>query len=193
MASPDQASSEPLRATYLAGLPCAACHTRDRDKPCRSVAYSGAGAAVYLRQGEQTVPRYFSLPEARALLPRVRPILQELQALKRRLDEQQRAAAQLYWKVRSNGHDLEQQARAVRAATAGLLEQIRAGAARLEAMGVELKDLDIGLVDFRARRRGREVYLCYRVDEDDIRYWHELDAGYAGRRPLTPEDEQELG
>lgn len=139
------------------------------------------------------MPRYFSLAQARALLPQVRPILQELQALKRQLDEQRRAAAQLYWKVRSNGHGLEQQARAVQAATSELMQRIRAGAARLEALEVELKDLDLGLVDFRTVRQGREVYLCYRVDEDDIRYWHELDAGYAGRQPLTAEDEQAFG
>ncbi len=139
------------------------------------------------------MPRYFSLAQARALLPQVRPILRELQTLKRQLDEQRRAAAQLYWKVRSNGHHLEQQARAVQAATSEVMDRIRAGAARLEALDVELKDLDLGLVDFRARRQGREVYLCYRVDEDDIRYWHELDAGYAGRQPLTAEDEQAFG
>jgi hypothetical protein len=138
------------------------------------------------------VPRYFTLPQARALLPQVRPLLLELQAVKRRLDEQQQTAGELALKVRANGYHLEEQGRAVQRELNALLERIRAGAARLEELGVELKDLDLGLVDFRARRGSREVYLCYRVDEDDIQYWHELDTGYAGRQPLTEDDETSL-
>jgi hypothetical protein len=51
-------------------------------------------------------------------------------------------------------------------------------------MGVELKDIEEGLVDFRSMRDGRIVYLCWRQGEDTIAFWHELDAGFAGRQPL---------
>jgi hypothetical protein len=51
-------------------------------------------------------------------------------------------------------------------------------------MGVEIKDLGTGLVDFRTERDGMVVYLCWRLGEDPIRYWHELDTGFAGRKPL---------
>ena len=54
----------------------------------------------------------------------------------------------------------------------------------LEELGVELKGIEDGLVDFRSLREGRIVYLCYRLDEDTIAYWHELDTGFAGRQPL---------
>jgi hypothetical protein len=54
----------------------------------------------------------------------------------------------------------------------------------LEAMDIVLRDLDRGLVDFPALRDGEEVYLCWLLDEDEIRFWHEPDAGFAGRRPL---------
>jgi hypothetical protein len=47
-----------------------------------------------------------------------------------------------------------------------------------------VKDLWLGLVDFPHWREGREVFLCWRCDEDDIYFWHELDAGYRGRQPL---------
>jgi hypothetical protein len=49
---------------------------------------------------------------------------------------------------------------------------------------IVLRDLDRGLVDFPALREGREVYLCWVDGEDDIAFWHDLDAGFAGRRPL---------
>jgi hypothetical protein len=51
-------------------------------------------------------------------------------------------------------------------------------------MGCVLKDMDQGLVDFLTRRDGREVYLCWRYGEERVAYWHELQAGFAGRRPL---------
>jgi hypothetical protein len=54
----------------------------------------------------------------------------------------------------------------------------------LEAVGVVLRDVDSGLIDFPAIRDGEEVYLCWRLDEDEIRFWHEPDAGFAGRQPL---------
>jgi hypothetical protein len=62
---------------------------------------------------------------------------------------------------------------------------LRAAAARLQAMEVVLRDLDRGLVDFPALLDGREAYLCWvEAEEDEIAFWHDLDAGYTGRRPL---------
>jgi hypothetical protein len=58
------------------------------------------------------------------------------------------------------------------------------GLRQIEAWGVVVRDLDSGICDFRARREGREVYLCWQVGEDRIAYWHELDAGFRGRQPL---------
>jgi len=54
----------------------------------------------------------------------------------------------------------------------------------LDGMGVELKDPRQGLIDFRGNRDGRVVYLCWRLGEGDIAYWHELDAGFQGRQRL---------
>ena len=62
---------------------------------------------------------------------------------------------------------------------------LREAAAELAAAGVVLRDLDRGLVDFPAIRDGREIYLCWvESEEREIGFWHELDAGYAGRQPL---------
>jgi hypothetical protein len=54
----------------------------------------------------------------------------------------------------------------------------------LQAMDVVLRDLERGLVDFPAMRDGREVYLCWESGEDEIAFWHDLESGYGGRRPL---------
>jgi len=55
---------------------------------------------------------------------------------------------------------------------------------RLEQLGVLVKDLDSGLVDFPALRHGEEVLLCWQVGEDDVAYWHGVEEGFAGRKPL---------
>ena len=62
--------------------------------------------------------------------------------------------------------------------------ELRDGAAAFDERDIVLRDLDRGLVDFPALRGEQEVYLCWVDGEPDIGYWHELDAGYAGRQPL---------
>jgi hypothetical protein len=56
----------------------------------------------------------------------------------------------------------------------------------LEALGIQLKDRRLGLVDFPSEIDGRRVLLCWRHGEPDVQYWHEVDSGYAGRQPLFP-------
>jgi hypothetical protein len=77
--------------------------------------------------------------------------------------------------VRENAERMEQAAEAV--------EQ---GVARLHALGVLVKDLDSGLVDFPALRGEEEVLLCWQVGEPEVAYWHGLEEGFAGRKPLDP-------
>jgi hypothetical protein len=64
------------------------------------------------------------------------------------------------------------------------LVELSRAAGELEAVDVVLRDIDRGLVDFPALRDGEEVYLCWLLDEDEIGFWHQLDSGFAGRRPL---------
>lgn len=56
----------------------------------------------------------------------------------------------------------------------------------LEALGIELKDPRLGLVDFPGELGGRRILLCWRLGEPEVQFWHEVDAGYAGRQPLAP-------
>jgi hypothetical protein len=126
--------------------------------------------------------RLFTLAEATALLPTLGPRLQELAAQKERLDRVRREFAALQQHVIANGHakraqELEQELRA-------LADAINAEIGAIHALGIEVKDIAVGLVDFPSERDGRIVYLCWRMDEPAIIAWHELDAGYRGRQPL---------
>ncbi len=56
----------------------------------------------------------------------------------------------------------------------------------LAQLGIELKDRRLGLVDFASEMNGRRVLLCWRLGEPEVQFWHEVDAGYAGRQPLSP-------
>lgn len=67
----------------------------------------------------------------------------------------------------------------------GLIDQMAAGVARIDALGLTLRDIERGLVDFPAQVSGRQVWLCWQPGETAIGWWHDLDAGFDGRRPLA--------
>lgn len=69
-----------------------------------------------------------------------------------------------------------------------LLEALRAEVQAIEALGAEIKDLEMGLVDFYGLREGKVVCLCWQHGEPEIMYWHEVEAGFAGRQPLSTEE-----
>ena len=127
--------------------------------------------------------RLFTLDEARALLPTVRQLLTEIQAAKGEVDTKGAEMARLLALTGGNGHlqgDLTVARSNVETAAGALQDRI----AELEDLGVELKGLDEGLCDFPSMREDRVVYLCFRLGEEDIEYWHELDTGFTGRQPL---------
>jgi hypothetical protein len=127
------------------------------------------------------MPRLFTLDEASALLPEIRAILVELRREVERLDEVAVEAATVRDKIRQNGHATRDEPLSrQRAAREAIGRQI----ARLNELGVELKDPRTGLIDFPSRRDGDIVYLCWKLDEPTIAFWHPTDTGFAGRRPL---------
>lgn len=131
-------------------------------------------------------PRRFTLEEARSLLARLAPLLwemrekkQEHDALRAQLDEAQRT-------VRSNGHGMETQISSTQRAIQEAATRVNEIAERINQLGCELKDVDQGLVDFRhLREDGREVYLCWKLGEVDIEWWHELTTGFGSRQRLS--------
>ena len=127
-------------------------------------------------------PVLFSVEEANALLPRLVPMLEDLRAGESALDEARAALGRLTPTMRGNGHGAE--AAALERRLHELADELAEGIRRIAAMGVEVKDLDHGLIDFPSLREGRIVYLCWRLGEGPLAFWHELDAGFAGRQPL---------
>jgi hypothetical protein len=126
----------------------------------------------------------FTLEEAQALLPRLASMLQELQTLKTQHGVFQAKAAELGTKMKGNGRLLDQELKQTQDGmekTAGAINEV---IAKVHELGCEVKDLDMGLVDFRAEHEGREVYLCWKLGEERISWWHDLDTGFASRRPL---------
>ena len=100
----------------------------------------------------------FTRTEAEALLPRIRPLLEDLTRRKATYD------------VRPSPP---------------VAHEIHALLREVAEFGIEVKDLDNGLIDFRAQRGGEEVYLCWRLGEGDrIDWWHPIEGGFAARRPL---------
>ncbi len=124
------------------------------------------------------------------MLDRVRPMLEQLVAQRRALREQQEVLARFQAKARGNGGVARgPEVAAAKRAVERLAGEIQQGIQDLHALGCVVKDLDMGLVDFPAFRNGQEVYLCYRLGEERIAFWHGLDEGYAGRKPLGEEPE----
>jgi hypothetical protein len=129
--------------------------------------------------------RYYSPAQANAALPLVRAIVQDIVSLARDLRERQERAvpARLGSRGRlSQAHEEELQSG--REEIERGEERMRELVRELTELGVELKDEVSGLIDFRWRLDGRDVYLCWRLGEPSVAYWHELDAGFAGRQKL---------
>ncbi len=122
--------------------------------------------------------KHFTLDEARALLPRLRQMLRDTH---RRRDAALRADEELGRLQRETNADLGGPG-----VTALFMDlaQMNAQLHAIHALGIEVKDLDRGLVDFPHLRDGREVFLCWELEEDDIEFWHDIDTGYAGRERL---------
>jgi len=127
----------------------------------------------------------FTLDQAEALLPQVREELLAMQALKSQIDELRIELSRIVEKTAGNGHVRDESAAGEKRRRAEkLVAELNERLERLNAWGVELKGIDEGLVDFPAHREGRTVYLCWRLGEERIGWWHELDTGFAGRQPL---------
>jgi hypothetical protein len=123
--------------------------------------------------------RYFDVDAAQGLVPvltssftRIRSRVDRIEQLTRDLQRLGRPSG----KPSSPSGTLEEE----RERLAG---EVQEEIAKLEVIGVEVKSLE-GLVDFRALRSGRTVYLCWRLGEATVGYWHELDAGFTGRKPI---------
>ena len=131
---------------------------------------------------EETYEKLFTLAEANTLLPRLRTVLGDVGEVWGRMKELHPAIQKARDKAPFDGYSpygveyVECVARLM-----FLIHQIK-------EMGVMLKDVDKGLCDFPYMRDGRVVYLCWRLGEDKIEYWHDIESGFGGREPLDGRD-----
>jgi hypothetical protein len=138
-------------------------------------------------EGASRDPRLFTLDEANAVVPRVRELLLSIQEGASRLSALQQRLESFRERKRTGAHVVEGEGRIVSSVMGEanrVADDLRGLFADLHGIGCEVKDVQMGLVDFRALRDDRTVYLCWKLGEDDIRFWHELDTGFAGRQPL---------
>jgi hypothetical protein len=132
------------------------------------------------------MPRYFTLGQARAALPAVGRGIREAVQAKALYSEAESAIQDLTQRILMMGGIVVDTARAEAWKTQfeSNAKALKNVIERIQEMGVLIKDLDTGLVDFPTLFEGGEVYLCWRMDEDDIDYWHGVNDGFAGRRAI---------
>jgi hypothetical protein len=129
--------------------------------------------------------RNFTPEEANEALEIVRPLVERMVEARATLLGAQYRQAELVGRIASNGGDLSptdvsEAAAEVESASRDLMAAVD----ELQRLGVLVKDLDRGLVDFPCLHRGREILLCWELGEDEVAYWHGADEGYVGRKPL---------
>lgn len=124
--------------------------------------------------------KLFSVEEANALLPTARRILRSIQSAHRHLLSYQAAAKRAAESAEQGGGGMLDGAKYV-----VHLMELSTRIGELEALGIQLKDFSRGLIDFPSLRDGRVVLLCWQLGEaDQVEWWHDVDAGFAGRQPL---------
>jgi hypothetical protein len=136
-----------------------------------------------------SVPRFFTLLEAESLLPQVEGLLRTLIELK---EDHERADAELSrinQRIALSGGMIlpREQVRQIRARKDACAHGLKAALEKIQEIGCELKDIDTGLIDFPTLYRGKEVYLCWKLGESGIGFWHQVEDGYRGRQPIDSE------
>jgi hypothetical protein len=135
-------------------------------------------------------PKIFSLRDAERLRIQLEPVLIDAIEARRKLSEIDDELGKLAERAQQSGglmiaHDKAARQRLEHNRLGGV---IRDALEKIQATGCVVKDLEIGLLDFPAKINGESVYLCWRLGEDRIRFYHAQDEGFAGRKPLDPRD-----
>lgn len=124
------------------------------------------------------MPRYFTPYEANAVLDEIRPLMEEVVRIRMEIQARQPDLWPAIQGAVGNGGSPALSKLFVE------FERLDTLVHRIQATGVHIKDLNLGLMDFPALRQGREVYLCWRYGEEQIEFWHELDSGFANRQTI---------
>jgi hypothetical protein len=139
---------------------------------------------------EERQPKLFTLTEAEHTRSEVEPLLLEAMECRKKMTELDAKLANLATRISLAGGLLVSYDRIapVRLERDKTVEQLKAALEQIESTGCVVKDLEIGLLDFPARLNNEDVFFCWRLGEDRIRFYHRQDEGFAGRKPLDPLD-----
>jgi hypothetical protein len=138
--------------------------------------------------------RFYDLDEANATIPEVRTILESLRDQRAELirlrDEVLAHAADDEVRGESRGEaateaKIDADVRVLRLRMQGVIDRMQAGVLRIDELGITLREIETGLIDFPALASGRQIWLCWRLGEDDVAWWHELSDGFTGRQALA--------
>lgn len=133
--------------------------------------------------------KYYTVASANATLPLVRAIVRDVAELARDLKDRYERLARLTPPGRDSiGEPWAEEVRHMRDDFERDQERMHGYEQELRKLGVELKDYDVGLIDFPGWMDGREICLCWKLGEPKVSFWHEVDAGFAGRQRLPNED-----
>ena len=124
------------------------------------------------------MPKYYTPKEANHQLEVVRPMVAELMTISDRIRAHQPEIWSVVEKSAGNGGN------PTLSKMLPDFDRLDLVLHQLQDMGIEVKDLTTGLIDFLALKDGREVYLCWKYNEGTIQFWHEIEAGFAGRQPI---------
>lgn len=139
--------------------------------------------------------KFFKLHEAQELLPRIAPHLEQARDQKQQLDRLDEDLARASAEIMVLGGSIPPRAELARKKSdrqqvAALLKE---SVTRIIQTGCLIKDLDVGLIDFPAMLKGEEIYLCWKLGEERIEYWHSIHDGFAGRKPLGNASDEPSG
>jgi len=135
------------------------------------------------------MPKRFTLAEAQSLIPRVDRLLRDAIARKATYEEAEREIHSFQERVMMMGGVAVDRDRALdsRSRRESAASELRTAIEEVQEVGCLIKDLDIGLIDFPTTYHGNEVYLCWKLGESAIEYWHGVEEGFAGRKPIDEE------
>ena len=135
------------------------------------------------------VPRFFNLLEAERSLPEVERLLRGLMASKEDYQDADNQLSRIAQRIALTGGMIppRDEAALLRQRKDSAARSLKAAFERMQEIGCELKDVDTGLVDFPTLYRGEEVYLCWRLGESGITFWHRVADGFRGRQAIDSE------
>lgn len=138
-----------------------------------------------MEEAKKVEKRYFRPEQANKMLPLVGAIVADVVQQYRDLCERRDRLALIRGRGNESRREYRDELDEMNQQLERDAERLKALLHELEELGVEFKDPNLGLVDFPTKIEGREAYLCWKLGEPEVQYWHELDAGYRGRQPLS--------